>query len=57
MSCTRSDIGGHVSAGPFATPHRDTVPILVCVGLSLCAVLDMVDEVGDTLDVSSTLVT
>jgi hypothetical protein len=57
MSCTRSDIGGRVSAGPFATPHRDTVPILVCVGLSLCAVLDMVDEVGDTLDVSSTLVT
>lgn len=57
MSGIRSGDSGRVSAGTFATVLQGTATNLVCVGLSLSAALDMVDEVGDALQISATLVT
>ena len=57
MSGTRSGDCGRVSAGTFATVLQGTATNLVCVGLSLSAALDMVDEVGDALQISAALVT
>ena len=57
MSGIGSGDYGRVSAGTFATVHQDTRTILVCVGLSLSAMLDMVDEMGDALHISATLIT
>ena len=57
MSGIGSGDYGRVLAGTFATVHQDTRTILVCVGLSLSAMLDMVDEMGDALHISATLIT